>query len=157
MAGAIFIGIMLKALSGFQNGPQQIAATFAEFALHHGMAVLPVLRRQARFSQERFDGQVLVALHLHVEIAVMVQHLSPQVFQGVFRQAAPVQPVNVLVKLRLEVGLHLLAYLALSQSRQCVVLAHYSPTGCKMTGQIASPIWTARSQGDADGCSLSLY
>ena len=41
--GHILIGIMLKALSGFQNGSEQIPATLAEFALHHGLAGLPVL------------------------------------------------------------------------------------------------------------------
>lgn len=74
------IGIMLKPLSGFQNGLEQVPATLAKFALHHGLAGLPVLRRQARFSQERFDWQVLVALHLHVEIAFVVQHLAANVF-----------------------------------------------------------------------------
>ena len=148
---------MLKSLSGFQNGPEQIPATLAEFALHHGLAGLPVLRRQARFSKERFDGEVLVALHLHIEIAFVVQHLAPNVFQGVFRQAAPVQPINVLVELRLEVGLHLFAYLAVSQSRQCIVLAQYSSAGCKMAGQIASPIRATCPQGDANRGPLSLY
>ena len=114
---------MLKVLSGCQNGPEQVPATLAEFALHHGLAGLPVLRRQARFSKDRFDGKVLVALHLHVEIAFVVQHLAGNVFQSVLRQAAPVQPVKVLVQLRLEVGLHAVAYLALSKSRRRIVHA----------------------------------
>jgi hypothetical protein len=81
----------------------------------------------------------------------MAQHLAPHIFQRVLRQAASVQPVKLLVhQLRLELSLHLFAYLALSQSSQFIVLTHYSFAGCKMSGQITSAIRSTCSQGDAN-------
>ncbi len=144
---------MLKALSSFQNAPEKVAPSLAKLRRDPVQADV----RNGHGSLEPGHGKPLRVRTLHVHTAFMIEHLFANIGQGVLRQAAPVKPVEILVKLRLEVRLHLVAYLALPMSCQRTVIPEYSSAERKITGKISSPVRATGSQGNANSGALSLY
>ena len=59
-----------------------------------------------------------------------------------------VQPLHIPIQRSGEVASHHFAHFVFPELCQSLVIPYQSPTGCKIAGQIASPIWALGAQGN---------